>query len=143
VRTQLRDLRERQAEKAAMDIIFTNALASLAEEDRSIPQVPAARRVGGRAGGAIAYGAARAQIVNILPLLKRGIGVHHSGLLPIIKVTCVHVCAAAHEAGCGARAHAGACGDSVSGVAREDSVRYGDICAGCVGVHSFVPASRH
>lgn len=25
------------------------------------------------------------QVVNMLPLLKRGIGVHHSGLLPILK----------------------------------------------------------
>jgi superfamily II RNA helicase len=25
------------------------------------------------------------QVENILPLLKRGIGVHHSGLLPIVK----------------------------------------------------------
>lgn len=25
------------------------------------------------------------QVSNILPLLKRGIGVHHSGLLPILK----------------------------------------------------------
>ena len=25
------------------------------------------------------------QIKNILPLLKRGIGIHHSGLLPILK----------------------------------------------------------
>jgi superfamily II RNA helicase len=26
-----------------------------------------------------------AQVSNILPLLKRGVGVHHSGLLPILK----------------------------------------------------------
>lgn len=25
------------------------------------------------------------QVSNMLPLLKRGIGVHHSGLLPILK----------------------------------------------------------
>lgn len=25
------------------------------------------------------------QVANMLPLLKRGIGVHHSGLLPILK----------------------------------------------------------
>lgn len=25
------------------------------------------------------------QVSNILPILKRGIGVHHSGLLPILK----------------------------------------------------------
>ena len=27
------------------------------------------------------------QVLNILPLLKRGIGIHHSGLLPILKET--------------------------------------------------------
>jgi ATP-dependent RNA helicase DOB1 len=25
------------------------------------------------------------QIINILPILRRGIGIHHSGLLPIVK----------------------------------------------------------
>ena len=36
----------------------------LSEEDRSLPQVQ-----------------------NVLPLLKRGIGIHHGGLLPILKET--------------------------------------------------------
>lgn len=27
------------------------------------------------------------QVVHLLPLLKRGIGIHHSGLLPILKET--------------------------------------------------------
>ncbi|KAI9298253.1 antiviral helicase [Neoconidiobolus thromboides FSU 785] len=42
--------------------IFNNAMNSLKEEDRNLPQ-----------------------IVNILPLLKRGIGIHHSGILQILK----------------------------------------------------------
>lgn len=39
-----------------------NAIDLLAEEDQRLPQV-----------------------LTLLPVLKRGIGVHHSGLLPILK----------------------------------------------------------
>jgi ATP-dependent RNA helicase DOB1 len=42
--------------------VFTNAIGQLSEADQEIPQ-----------------------IYHILPLLKRGIGIHHSGLLPILK----------------------------------------------------------
>ena len=49
-------------EHSMVETVFNNALASLEEEDRSLPQV-----------------------VTLLPLLKRGIGIHHSGLLPILK----------------------------------------------------------
>lgn len=42
--------------------IYHNALSSLSEEDRNLPQ-----------------------IVNMLPILEKGIGIHHGGLLPIIK----------------------------------------------------------
>lgn len=42
--------------------IFTSAIDALAPADRLLPQ-----------------------IVNLLPLLKRGIGIHHGGLLPILK----------------------------------------------------------
>eukprot|EP00127_Corallochytrium_limacisporum_P006719 Clim_evm8s234 gene=Clim_evmTU8s234 len=49
-------------EKTMVDTVFNNAMATLSEEDRGLPQVEA-----------------------ILPLLKRGIGIHHSGLLPILK----------------------------------------------------------
>ncbi|KAM0680353.1 ATP-dependent RNA helicase mtr4 [Glugoides intestinalis] len=49
-------------EKELVKTIFDNAIASLREEDRQIPI-----------------------IVNMLPLLQRGIGIHHSGLLPIIR----------------------------------------------------------
>ncbi|KAF5354108.1 hypothetical protein D9756_007310 [Leucocoprinus leucothites] len=42
--------------------IFNNAIVNLAEADRQLPQ-----------------------ITNLLPLLRRGVGVHHGGLLPILK----------------------------------------------------------
>lgn len=42
--------------------IFNNAIENLSEDDRKLPQIS-----------------------NILPLLKRGIGIHHGGLLPILK----------------------------------------------------------
>lgn len=50
-------------EKKLVDEVFNNAMEVLSEEDRSLPQV-----------------------VNVLPLLRRGIGIHHGGLLPILKV---------------------------------------------------------
>ncbi|KAL5282204.1 SKIV2L2 family protein [Megaselia abdita] len=49
-------------EKKLVDEVFNNALDVLSEEDRNLPQVE-----------------------NVLPLLKRGIGIHHGGLLPILK----------------------------------------------------------
>ena len=49
-------------DKEAVEEIFTSAMESLAEEDRKLPQIK-----------------------EMLPLLKRGIGMHHGGLLPIIK----------------------------------------------------------
>ena len=45
-----------------MDQIFTNALNGLNEDDKQLPQIE-----------------------HILPLLHRGIGIHHSGLLPLLK----------------------------------------------------------
>ena len=42
--------------------IFNNAMENLSPDDRQLPQIS-----------------------NILPLLKRGIGIHHGGLLPILK----------------------------------------------------------
>ena len=53
-----------ESEKKMVDKVFHNALEMLSEEDRSLPQIQ-----------------------NILPLLRRGIGIHHSGLLPILKET--------------------------------------------------------
>lgn len=50
------------SEKALVTQVFQNAMESLADEDRQLPQVEA-----------------------ILPLLKRGVGIHHGGLLPILK----------------------------------------------------------
>ncbi|GAP85539.1 putative ATP-dependent RNA helicase dob1 protein [Rosellinia necatrix] len=52
------------SEKAMVRKVFSSAIESLSEEDRELPQIQ-----------------------NILPLLEKGIGVHHSGLLPILKET--------------------------------------------------------
>ena len=49
-------------EKKLINIIFTNAVDCLSNEDKRLPQIK-----------------------HILPLLKQGIGIHHSGLLPILK----------------------------------------------------------
>jgi ATP-dependent RNA helicase DOB1 len=49
-------------EKKLVDAVFYNAVDSLSEDDKGLPQ-----------------------IAHILPLLSRGIGIHHSGLLPILK----------------------------------------------------------
>ena len=49
-------------EKGIVDNIYNSAMEQLSEEDRRLPQV-----------------------ASMLPLLRRGIGVHHSGLLPIVK----------------------------------------------------------
>eukprot|EP00158_Paraphelidium_tribonemae_P008081 Partr_v1_DN28462_c1_g1_i5_m41525 putative Superkiller viralicidic activity 2-like len=49
-------------EKDLVSKIFDSAIDSLNEEDRQLPQIQ-----------------------HIYPLLKRGIGIHHSGLLPILK----------------------------------------------------------
>ncbi|KAJ3564510.1 hypothetical protein NP233_g8252 [Leucocoprinus birnbaumii] len=49
-------------EQDLVSSIFNNAIINLAEADRQLPQ-----------------------IANLLPLLRRGIGVHHGGLLPILK----------------------------------------------------------
>ncbi|XP_066592438.1 exosome RNA helicase MTR4 [Prorops nasuta] len=51
-------------EKRLVDEVFNNAMDVLSEEDRKLPQVE-----------------------NVLPLLRRGIGIHHGGLLPILKET--------------------------------------------------------
>jgi ATP-dependent RNA helicase DOB1 len=49
-------------EKELVSKVFTNAMESLSEDDQALPQIS-----------------------TILPLLKRGIGIHHGGLLPILK----------------------------------------------------------
>ncbi|KAE8809620.1 Superkiller viralicidic activity 2-like protein 2 [Hordeum vulgare] len=49
-------------EKVNIETIFWSAMDLLTDDDKKLPQVS-----------------------NMLPLLKRGIGVHHSGLLPILK----------------------------------------------------------
>ncbi|CAH0555487.1 unnamed protein product [Brassicogethes aeneus] len=52
------------AEKQLVDEVFNNAMDVLTDDDRRLPQVE-----------------------NLLPLLRRGIGIHHGGLLPILKET--------------------------------------------------------
>ncbi|XP_075083986.1 DExH-box ATP-dependent RNA helicase DExH10-like [Nicotiana tabacum] len=51
-----------EEEKEVVNEVFRNAMACLSEEDRNLPA-----------------------IALMLPLLQRGIAVHHSGLLPVIK----------------------------------------------------------
>ena len=51
-----------EEEAEAVEEVYTNALKCLDEEDRKLPAVQ-----------------------GILPLLKAGIGIHHSGLLPCLK----------------------------------------------------------
>ncbi|KAK4101985.1 antiviral helicase [Parathielavia hyrcaniae] len=51
-------------EEAMVNTVFDNALKQLSDDDKNLPQIS-----------------------NILPLLRKGIGVHHSGLLPILKET--------------------------------------------------------
>lgn len=51
-------------EKKLVEEVFTNAMNVLADEDKKLPHV-----------------------VNALPMLKRGIGIHHGGLLPVLKET--------------------------------------------------------
>uniref|UniRef100_A0A1I8FHD9 Helicase ATP-binding domain-containing protein n=1 Tax=Macrostomum lignano TaxID=282301 RepID=A0A1I8FHD9_9PLAT len=51
-------------EKALVEEVFNNATGGLSEEDRKLPQVE-----------------------SVLPLLRKGIGIHHGGLLPLLKET--------------------------------------------------------
>ncbi|OAA55802.1 ATP-dependent RNA helicase dob1 [Niveomyces insectorum RCEF 264] len=51
-----------ESEQALVTRVFENAIDTLSEADREL-----------------------SQITHILPLLRKGIGVHHSGLLPILK----------------------------------------------------------
>lgn len=50
------------SEKAMVSKVFQSAIEMLSEDDKKLPQIE-----------------------HILPLLRRGIGIHHSGLLPILK----------------------------------------------------------
>ena len=51
-------------EKKLVQQVFTNAISILSDEDQKLPQVE-----------------------SVLPILKRGIGIHHSGMLPVLKET--------------------------------------------------------
>lgn len=61
--TQMSSKDTNTPEQATMvENVFNNAMSALSEEERGLPQIQ-----------------------QILPLLKRGIGIHHGGLLPILK----------------------------------------------------------
>ncbi len=51
-----------EEEKHAIELIYNNAISTLSEDDAKLPQIE-----------------------MMLPLLKKGIGIHHGGLLPIVK----------------------------------------------------------
>ncbi|KAJ1633878.1 hypothetical protein T492DRAFT_977755 [Pavlovales sp. CCMP2436] len=51
-----------EAEKEMIGEIFANAIEPLSDDDKSLPQV-----------------------AKLLPILRRGVGIHHGGLLPLIK----------------------------------------------------------
>lgn len=51
-----------EEEKSLVEKVFVNAMDSLSEDDKALPAVQ-----------------------TILPLLKNGVGIHHGGLLPILK----------------------------------------------------------
>ncbi|KCV69270.1 hypothetical protein H696_03697 [Fonticula alba] len=51
-----------EEDKQMVEDVYNNAIDSLSEDDKTLPQIQ-----------------------HILPLLKRGIGIHHGGLLPLIK----------------------------------------------------------
>jgi ATP-dependent RNA helicase DOB1 len=51
-----------EEEKELVEQVFVNAIEALSDDDRKLPQVE-----------------------TLLPLLKRGVGIHHGGLLPILK----------------------------------------------------------
>lgn len=49
-------------ERSLVESVYMNAIDTLSDDDKKLPQVE-----------------------HLLPLLRRGIGIHHSGLLPILK----------------------------------------------------------
>lgn len=51
-------------EKSLVEEVFNNAIDNLSDEDKKLPQVE-----------------------HVLPLLRKGVGIHHSGLLPLLKET--------------------------------------------------------
>lgn len=53
-----------ESEKAMVSKVFDSALEMLSPDDKNLPQIQ-----------------------HLLPLLRRGIGIHHSGLLPLLKET--------------------------------------------------------
>ncbi|KAK6285050.1 hypothetical protein POUND7_004002 [Theobroma cacao] len=62
-------------EKGNIETIFWSAMDMLSDDDKKLPQ----------ASCCSSSSKCLISVSNMLPLLKRGIGVHHSGLLPILK----------------------------------------------------------
>lgn len=61
------DLSKTQSERSKIHLFIKESLETLSDTDRNIPQLK-----------------------FIISLLERGVGVHHSGLLPIIKeIVCI------------------------------------------------------
>ena len=63
-RSQFINASRPEDEKHLVEEVFNNAIDLLSDEDKKLPQIN-----------------------TVLPLLKKGVGIHHSGLLPIIKET--------------------------------------------------------
>ncbi|MBA0839624.1 hypothetical protein Goarm_005330 [Gossypium armourianum] len=63
-------------EKGNIETVFWSAMDMLSDDDKKLPQASYI---------CYAFYEMLLQVSNMLPLLKRGIGVHHSGLLPILK----------------------------------------------------------
>ena len=81
-------------EKELVEEVFTNAIDCLSDDDKQLPQVSQSCsfyiHVSLLFSGnyiTCVYLTFELQVVHLLPLLKRGIGIHHSGLLPILKET--------------------------------------------------------
>ncbi|GJN20019.1 hypothetical protein PR202_gb07342 [Eleusine coracana subsp. coracana] len=75
-------------EKANTELIFWSALDLLSDDDKKLPQASSCVFLISFYLSIILLKTkllGLSQVSNMLPLLKRGIGVHHSGLLPILK----------------------------------------------------------
>jgi ATP-dependent RNA helicase DOB1 len=75
-----------EEEKKVIRKVFVNAIDSLSDDDKQLPQVCVCARA--RCNGLVLtprHCCVCYQIDAIFPLLRRGIGIHHGGLLPILK----------------------------------------------------------
>ncbi|KAJ0045335.1 hypothetical protein Pint_05622 [Pistacia integerrima] len=71
-------------EKVNIETIYWSAMDMLSDDDKKLPQ--ASRHSSySKLHAFLCFCLLALNVSNMLPLLKRGIGVHHSGLLPILK----------------------------------------------------------